>query len=224
VSLDDLKTLVDSPSLAASAIRSHPELLTSLEETIRTGLDRKRFPWVTENRAPTEEERRAAILASAALFAAQRTATLRRSEGKRAQEEAVRTKLLASGLSETSAPSRGITTVSQAPQPGAFCTETVLGKRKADLVIRLWDERIMPIECKVSNSSINSVKRLNNDAAAKAEEWITDFGQTQVVPVAVLGGVYKLHNLENAQARGLTLFWAHRLEDLADWIESTRER
>jgi hypothetical protein len=92
---------------------------------------------------------------------------------------------------------------------------------EADLVVRLWDERVMPIECKVSNSSINSVKRLNNDAAAKAEEWIKDFGQTQVVPVAVLSGVYKLHNLENAQSRGLTIYWAHRLDDLVDWIAAT---
>src|SRR3546814_5622550 len=65
------------------------------------------------------------------------------------------------------------------------------------------DRRVMPIECKVSNSSTNSVKRLNNDAAVKAETWRNDFGQNQVVPTAVLGGVYKLHNLLDAQRRGL---------------------
>ena len=43
------------------------------------------------------------------------------------------------------------------------------------------------------------MKRLNNDAAVKAETWRTDFGTTQVVPAAVLSGVYKLHNLEEAQ-------------------------
>lgn len=80
----------------------------------------------------------------------------------------------------------------------------------------------MPIECKVSNSSTNSVKRLNNDAAVKAEIWIKDFGGLQVVPVAVLSGVYKLHNLEEAQRRGLSIFWSHRLSDLVEWIETTR--
>ncbi len=80
----------------------------------------------------------------------------------------------------------------------------------------------MPIECKVSNSSINSVKRLNNDAAAKAEAWRRDFGAIQVVPVAVLSGVYALNNLEEAQQRGFTLYWAHRLEDLVQWIEESR--
>jgi len=57
----------------------------------------------------------------------------------------------------------------------------------------------MPIECKVSNSSLNSVKRLNNDAAVKAVGWKRDFGLRQVVPAAVLGGVYNLHNLLEAQ-------------------------
>ncbi|MEO8648322.1 MAG: XamI family restriction endonuclease [Acidobacteriota bacterium] len=57
----------------------------------------------------------------------------------------------------------------------------------------------MPIECKVSNSATNSVKRLNNDAAAKAETWIKDFGEMVVVPVAVLGGVYKRRNCVSAK-------------------------
>jgi hypothetical protein len=42
------------------------------------------------------------------------------------------------------------------------------------------------------------------------------------VPSAVLSGVFNPANLDTAQAGGLCLFWAHRLEDLADVIESTR--
>ena len=43
----------------------------------------------------------------------------------------------------------------------------------------------MPIECKVSNSATNSIKRLNNDAAVKARIWRGEFGERQVVPSAV---------------------------------------
>ena len=100
----------------------------------------------------------------------------------------------------------------------------MLGERKADFILRLWDDRVLPIECKVSNSSTNSIKRLNNDAAVKAEVWKRDFGQTQVVPSTVLSGVYKLPNLESAQRRGLAIFWAHDLTSLPDWIERTRGR
>lgn len=99
----------------------------------------------------------------------------------------------------------------------------MLGTRKADFIIGVFDGRTMPLECKVSNSALNSIKRLNNDAAVKAEVWRRDFGDLNVLPAAVLSGVYKLHNLEDAQQRGLTLFWSHSLEvQLLGWIDQTR--
>jgi len=52
--------------------------------------------------------------------------------------------------------------------------------------------------------------------------WIRDFGRRQVVPAAVLSGVFKLHNLEAAQDAGLTLFWAHALDAMVDWIDALR--
>lgn len=119
-------------------------------------------------------------------------------------------------------PTRRIATLMDAPAPGEFCRESELEGGKADFVLRLWDNRVMAMECKVSNSAINSVKRLNREAAAKAEAWIRDLGAVQIVPAAVLSGVYKLHNLTNAQRRGLTLFWAHDLAALIAWIEQTR--
>jgi len=222
ISLDDLKILVDTNSLTTRTLQANPELVQRLVQTIRAGLDRRRFPWVSEQREPTEAERNAAVLASTALMATQRAATSRRSEGKNVQEEKVRQELRRVGLIEIDIPRRTIAALPQAPQLGQFCREVVLGTRKADLMARLWDGRIMPIECKVSNSSTNSVKRLNNDAAVKAEIWRHDFGASQVVPVAVVSGVYKLHNLEEAQQRGLTLYWAHRLADLGEWIERGR--
>jgi hypothetical protein len=190
-------------------------------EVIRAGLDRRRFVWVPEQREPSEYERAAAILASASLVANSRAGTDRRSEGKTKQEAAVESKLREAGL--TLVARREMASLRQAPNPGEFCLESKLGTKKADLIATIWDFRVVLIECKVSNSATNSVKRLNNEAAAKAEAWRRDFGLTQVVPVAVLGGVYKLHNLVDAQSRGLTLFWAHNLDALAIWILSTRQ-
>jgi hypothetical protein len=113
-------------------------------------------------------------------------------------------------------------TIVKGPQVKQFCAECKLGERKADVVVRLHDTRLMAIECKVSNSATNSVKRLNNDAAVKAEYWIKLFGTAQVVPAAALAGVFKVLNLEQAQARGLSLFWSHDLDKLGAFIESTR--
>lgn len=220
ISQDDLKVLADARSLTRGTLEKSPALIQRLIGVVRQVLDRRRFAWVVERREPTEAERNAAVLASAALMAASRTQTLRRNIGKDQQEAMVKDALKALGFSEV--PTRRIQTISHAPSKGEFCGESVLGNRKGDIIVRLWDDRVMPIECKVSNSSTNSVKRLNNDAAVKAVSWKTDFGLRQVVPSAVLSGVYKLHNLRDAQERGLTLFWAHDLTPLTDWIEQTK--
>ena len=220
ISEDDLKVLADARSLTRRTLERTPELVQRLIGVVRQVLDRRRFAWVVEGREPTEAERNAAVLASAALMAASRTQTRRRTLGKDQQEEMVKVALRELGFTEVA--SRTIRTISHGPSPGQFCGESVLGNRKGDIIVRLWDDRVMPIECKVSNSSTNSVKRLNNDAAVKASSWKTDFGLRQVVPSAVLSGVYKLHNLRDAQERGLTLFWAHDLGPLTDWITRTK--
>jgi XamI restriction endonuclease len=219
-SLDDLKTVAEAASLNPKRLHGDPALVQRVVGAVITALDTRRFPWVRENRKPTAAERHAATIASACLMATQRLGTSRRNEAKKQQEERVANALVDAGFTKVA--TRAISTLAKAPSAGAFCGESKLGTRKADIVVRLWDDRVMPIECKVSNSAINSVKRLNNDAAAKAEAWRRDFGQTQVVPDAVLSGVYKLHNLADAQQRGLALFWAHALDELIAWIEATR--
>ena len=41
------------------------------------------------------------------------------------------------------------------------------------------------------------------------------------VPAALMNGVYDLANLEYAQDKGLTLFWAHDLDPLYEFIAAT---
>lgn len=220
ISLDDYKVLADTPSLSKPNLTADPEAVRRLIAVVSQVMDRRRFAWVSERRMPTEAEKQSAIMASSALMAASRTQTGRRNKGKDRQEAAVKEALKAIGFVEV--PIRHIQTISQAPAPGEFCGECKLGSRKGDIIVTLWDHRVMPIECKVSNSSTNSVKRLNNDAAVKAVSWKRDFGLRQVVPTGVLSGVYKLHNLEDAQERGLTIYWAHDMKPMTDWIQSTK--
>ena len=219
VSSDDLKTLTEAISLSPNRFRKDPILAQRTVDVVRAAFDRRRLAWLAEGRKPTETERFAAVIATTALMAASRLATRRRNEGKRLQETLVGDALADAGLMPVA--SRPIPTLAAAPAPGEFCGESLLGSRKADFVLTLWDRRVMPIECKVSNSATNSVKRLNNDAAAKAIAWLSDFGTRQVVPIAVLSGVYKLRNLLEAQERGLGLFWSHDLDALVNWIKET---
>lgn len=169
---------------------------------------------------PTAEESTAAIVSTAALIANQKVQTARRSAAKNLQEDEVAKALLASGYVEVER--RSVDNFSQTPGPGEFCKESLFGGRKADLVVGLWDGRAMPTECKVSNSSTNSVKRLNNDAAVKAKVWLREFGTASCIPAAVLSGVFKVHNLLSAQKNDLTIFWSHKLETMISFIESTK--
>ena len=220
VSADDLKTMLGTTSLAGSKFAAEPELATRLVTFIRDWHDRRRFPWLSEEWEPGEDDRRTAIIATAAMIAMQKTQTARRSDGSTAQEMRVVDILESAGM--TLVPARTITTLQDAPAPGEFCRESMYGGRKADIVIGLWDKRTMPIECKVSNSAVNSIKRLNNDAAVKAGVWLKAFGTHQVVPAAVLEGVYNLKNLQSAQSRDLSLFWAHDLSKLVEFVSSTK--
>jgi hypothetical protein len=218
VSADDLKTLAEVESLSPKAIKADRERSRRIFQTVLQGIDRRRFPWVSQKREPTEAERNAAVVASAALMATTRLSTDRRNEGKDEQETAVKAALKSIGFTLVAA--RKIQTLDDAPEPGEFCGESLLGGRKADIIVRLHDRRVLAIECKVSNSEINSIKRLRNDAAAKAEVWLKEFGTKQLIPSAMLSGVFDVKNLMDSQARGLTLWWAHAMTDFLGWIKT----
>ena len=107
------------------------------------------------------------------------------------------------------------------PDPGQFCSECKLGTSRADMVAGLCDLRVLVIECKASNSEVNSFKRVNHEAAGKARSWIAAFGRNQLVPAAILTGVFNPDNLATAQGEGLALFWIHRLDELQEFISTT---
>lgn len=221
ISEDDLKVLAEVPTLNPNRLRDNPSYAERLVETVVMTIDPTRFPWVREGRISREDEQNSAIVATSVMMAQRRLMTDRANESKDAQELATADALVADA-SFVQVDPRTIDTFTDAPNPGQFCRESLFGGRKADLVVRLWDGRCMPIECKVSNSSTNSVKRLNNDAAVKAKRWLERFGSAQTIPAAVLAGVFKRHNLVNAQTDGLTIFWAHELDRLIDFVNSTR--
>ena len=220
ISVDDLKVLAEV-SLSPAQIKKNPDHARRAVETILLGLDPKRFPWMAENREPTDEERRTAVIASAALIASQRVRTNRANESPATQQAIVKGILREAEFAEV--PPRAIPNLSFAPEIGQFCGESMLGTRKADVVARLWDGRILAIECKVSNSQVNSIKRLTNDTAVKARVWMEDFGRANIVACAMLAGVFGLRHLKDSQDRGLTLFWSHSPEELVTFVEATRK-
>ena len=216
ISADDLATLSGVP--VSNALRTKTDRQEATNTTIQLLLDPKRFPWVAANRYATTAEIAAATTATTALLAAQKVQTHRRGKARSSQESEVKAALVAAGYTEVSG-RRTIRLLSDAPPAMQFSGECMLGQTRADIVARLPDGRVMAIECKTSNSSVNSYKRINHEALGKAVKWLDDFGKTQVVPAATLQGVFAPDNLRSAQNSGLFLFWQFRLSDLVQYAE-----
>lgn len=221
ISADDLKILAEA-KLSRGALKTDAKAAKRVRDTVLHLIDPHRFPWIKAKRKPSANELESAVIASAALVAAQKVQTQRRGDAKTEQEEQVKKALRDIGFKEVEP--KNILHLSDAPPPGHFCGEGKLGDTRADLLVALYDKRVMPIECKVSNSSVNSFKRLINEASGKARAWLTAYGNKSTVPAVVMSGVYSLENLVTAQDRGLTLFWSHDLADLQTWIESTKNK
>lgn len=98
VSDDDWQTLALVESLAPSRLKQNPEMARQLRDVVLAAVDERRFPWLSEGREPTEAERNAALLASACLWACQKTQAQRRSVGKHRLENATEECLLRHGF------------------------------------------------------------------------------------------------------------------------------
>ena len=88
-------------------------------------------------------------------------------------------------------------------------------------MVGLHDRRVLAVECKASNSEVNSFKRIKYEAVGKVRSWIASFGRNQLVLAAILTGVFNPDNLATAQGEGLALFWIHRLDELQEFISTT---
>jgi len=220
LSEDDLLTIADVKSVSRKALKAAPDQAREVFATVISVLDRHRFVWVSHGLFPPgEADRNAAIMASAALLAKERIQADRRNEANKLQEQGVLATLAAAGMTEVKA--RRIRLPSDAPDIGQYSKTATLKNTRADVIARLWDGRLLAIECKVTNSAVNTRKRLNKEAVSAAKEWTQGLGADFVVPAAVLSGVCSHADLIEAQ-QSLTIWWSHDLGKLRDWIDSTK--
>lgn len=219
ISEDDLVTLAET-SLAGAA--RDVDGADRVGDVVRAILDPKRFPWLARGATAKPHQTRAATLATTVLMASQRVQTLRRGDEQAAVEGAFRG--LLEGLGWVQAQARTAAGVQKlttdAPARRTFLVQTNLGADNADLIVRLDDGRLLAVECKGSNSEINSRKRLNKEAAQNARAWLDRFGSDQVVPAVALQGVFKPRYVAEVQATPMAVFWSHRLGDLSAFLRS----
>lgn len=216
ISADDLETLVEGRTRNK---RISTDVAARVTTLVEASLDPIRYPWLRAGRDPSDAERRSAIDWTTGVWASEQVRTARKTESSRRQEAAVATLLRELGYEHSG--KRRFTALDELPR-GSFGGEAVLAGAKADVPVRLHDGRLLAIECKVSNSAVNSVKRLLRETGGKARAWREAYGQ-QVVPAAVLSGVFKLSDLLAAQeSHRIALFWETDLSPLADFLERSK--
>ena len=217
ISTDDLQTLAET-KLGIAALRDDGAAAKRLLDVMRQIVDPRRFPWIAEGRSATPQELASAQFCTTALIASQRVQTLRRGDEQAAVEGAVKGMLVGMGWSAAARNLRGVQALlTDSPQPRTYMSQTNLGTSNADVIVRLDNNRLLAIECKGSNSEINSRKRLNKEAAQNARAWSERFG-SEVVAAVVLQGVFKARYVEEAQNTPMLVFWSHRLDDLRQFI------
>lgn len=218
VSADDLKTLARSSRFAGVPAPERNLLI------VHQTLDAFRFPWVAEGRPPRSEERQQALRSTAGLWATETVRTRRRVRESREQEEAVIAIAQDAGFEAAAVQRRrgrpGIERPEEIPI-GQYTQEINIAGQKCDVPIRLRDGRLLAVECKVSNSEVNSYKRLQRETCGKARQWERDFGRHGILTAAVLRGVFSPTNVIDAQDHyGVAIFWEHNLIPLSEFLSA----
>lgn len=221
VSEDDLGVIVtrNVKGFNKTDLRKSEQLPVDVLKLICRLADPYRFPWVADGRAPSSRELRDAIQATMTLHATQSLQTERRGYGKEV-EKRLEIRLTELGFNKVPTPNKAkITAPVHYPTYPNFYGECTVHGRKVDLFIALPTGRMIALEAKDSSSALNSVKRLNNDTAAKAKHFAAEGGKN-IINVALLSGVFKVESLIAGQESGLFLVWSHDLDGFIEWVKS----
>lgn len=207
ISADDLVTLAGAKKINRK--RPDPSIASAIVREIKLAIDEPRCCWLSAKRLPTAAERVAAIGWTASILAVELTRTIIRNQASKIQEKVVVEAITRAGYIARD----DVKSVRTAGDlgPGFFVPREVsLKGTKADKLVHLRDGRLLPIECKVSNTEVNSYKRLNESTVNKAQIWRRSLGEDGVVVAAVLSGAFKVSNVLDAQeSHGVFVVWQH---------------
>jgi hypothetical protein len=215
VSQDDLATIVG----VTKAQTRKPANRAATLMILQGSLDASRCPWIAERRVPSDAEIERAVYASAVVRATERTRTYFRLEEQRRQERAAVAAVVAAGF--TQVPRKSIRDVDDLA-PGQCVHGVKFEGKQCDVLVRLRDKRHLAIECKASNSAVNSIKRLN-EVADKGNVWSGARGRLAAT-AAVVAGIYKTANVEDAVDKGILVFWEHDLSTLTSFVINATPR
>ena len=178
--------------------------------------------WVDRMRPPRIAELSAAVGAIAPLMANQGISTAKRGRLSIAQENSVLELLNAKQWARLQ--SSLVSTGGQLPARSfMYKTRFASGineSKEVDVACGMGGTVVLALECKVTNDTTNSVKRVD-DVLNKANAWRSQWG-AYVRPAALLQGVIKSSDVQRLLANGVEVFWSHRLDLFGDWLEANQ--
>lgn len=174
--------------------------------------------WLSENRGPAADEVQRVVHAMTPLLAAQVYLTGKRTVSSAIQEEAVVALLAAKDWERL--PSRlvdrgAVLAARQFMRKTRFATTS--RPQEVDIACGLGATMVLAMECKVSNDTTNSVKRVN-DVLKKATAWREHWGSF-VQPAALLQGTIGFKDVQRLTHAGVQVFWSHDLPRFERWID-----
>jgi hypothetical protein len=231
ISIDDLDTLTDS--CFGSWVKQKTDRggspakreFAAAARIIAERLDHDRAPWLGRGRRPTKAEREAFIRWMASIPATSKLTTKRRGERSGIQEELTRAAVEAAGYEPVTPPGVLRSPIKEM-DPASYSEKSRrLAKANMDVPVRLkknhaTGQLFLAVECKVSNSTLNSRKRLL-EVDSKRQVWDASGVRHRFRTAAVLAGVFDVARLVEAQEVGILIFWEHRLKDLTAFLRKT---
>lgn len=192
-------------------------------ETFLAMRDVRLLGWLAENRTPTAAEIRHVVTAVTPLLASQLHSTARRTASSFVQEEAIVALLTTKDWQRL--PSRlvdrgAVLGARQFMKKTRFATTT--RPQEVDIACGLGATMVLAMECKVSNDTTNSVKRIN-DVLKKATAWREHWGSF-VQPAALLQGTIGYKDVQRLTHAGVSVFWSHDLPKFERWIDENTSR
>jgi hypothetical protein len=192
----------------------------AVETTFRERMSPRLGPWLRTTRPPSLIELAATIGAIAPLIASQQVATARRKRLSALQESVVMEILRVRNWTQVQS---GLVTTSGGLLAQQFMHKARFASgpnenQEVDIACGLGGTVVLAMECKVTNDKTNSVKRIN-DVLKKAHAWKSHWGAF-VKPAALLQGVIKASDVQRLLDNDVEVFWAHRMDDFASWIDA----
>lgn len=221
-SQDQFKLLCDAWSKGSekSGRPQKIEVIPAVSEVVTQWMDRKIAPWLATNRNPTKVERELLIERVISFIAPKLMETQKRNRLSAEQESAVVDLLVSIGwarLPSVTIDTRAAIAPKHFMNKTRFATATTTAQ-EVDIACGFNGSYVAAMECKVTNDTTNSVKRVN-DVLKKAAAWKAHWGSF-VETAALLQGVIKPEDVQRLTDEGVKVFWSHDLDTFKTWVQS----